>query len=239
MPSDPPLILVVEDDAALRRVTCAMLGAGHYRVIEASSGQQALAEVAAHHPDAILLDLGLPDMDGLEVMRQISDLPMPPIVVFSARGIEEDKVAAFDAGAIDYLAKPFVASELLTRMHSALSRPISPTPDKSAAPNTSDTSIYQVGELTVDPDRLEVSLHGKPVSLTQIEWRLLLVMIWNRGKVVTNRQFAKAVWGPDSESECLRLRIYIGQLRRKLESDPTRPRYLKTESGIDYRLADV
>jgi two-component system KDP operon response regulator KdpE len=225
MPSEPPLILVVEDDAVLRNVTCITLAAGSYRVIEAETGQQALAVVAAQHPDAILLDLGLPDMDGLDVIRQIHDSPMPPIIVFSAREFENDKVAAFDAGAIDFMAKPFVAGDLLHRVHSVLKR-------------SSRSTTYRVGELTVDIGRLEVTLRNERVKLTQTELRLLLALAGSAGNVVTNRQLINAVWGPDSASESMRLRIYIGQLRHKIESDPARPRYLQTESGVGYRLAD-
>lgn len=240
MPNDSPLILVVEDDASLRLVTCAMLSAEHYRVIEAGSGQQALATVAAQHPDAVLLDLGLPDMDGLEVIRQIHDSPVPPIIVFSARGIEQDKIAAFDAGAIDYLAKPFLAGDLLTRLRSALHRSVGETGETSATQNTtaSEALAYQVGELTIDLNLLEVTLGGEPVQLTQTERRLLLTMVRSAGKVVTHSQLVNAAWGPDSESESLRLRVYMGQLRRKLEPEPARPRYLKTEPGVGYRLVD-
>lgn len=238
MPGDPPLILVVEDDAVLRFVTCTILSAAHYRVIEAGTGQQALVEVAAQHPDAILLDLGLPDMDGLDVIPQIHDSPIPPIIVFSARGVEKDKVAAFDAGAVDYIEKPFVASDLLARMRSALGGSaianVDPSVDRRMT--TAENPVYQVGDLTIDFDRLEVTLTGELVQLTQTELRLSLTLVRSAGRVVTNRQLMNSAWGPNSESESLRLRVCMGQLRHKLESEPTRPRYLKTESGVGYRL---
>ena len=223
MSSDSPLILVVEDDAVLRLVTCAALSASHYRVIEAGTGQKALAEVAAQHPDAIVLDLGLPDMDGLDVIRQLHD--SPPIIVFSARGIEQDKVAAFDAGAVEFLAKPFEAADLIARVRSALHR-------------SRKVTVFRTGDLSVDLARREVMLGGESVRLTTDEYRLLLVLVRHAGKVVTHRKLLDEVWGLDNATESLYLRVYMGQLRRKLEPDPARPRYLKTEPGVGYRLVD-
>lgn len=229
--SDHPRILIIEDEPAIRKFLRILLQSEGFIVTETDTARTGVGHAVAEPPDAVILDLGLPDEDGLTVIQQLREWLHAPIIVLSARGRESDKVAALDAGADDYLTKPFGAGEFMARLRVAL---------RHAAQSgiSSEKSIFRAGDLTVDLGRREVTLAEQPIRLTPTEYRLLLVLVRNAGKVVTHRQLLKDVWGPESVSENQYLRVYMGQLRRKLEIDPTRPRYLKTEAGVGYRLVD-
>jgi len=221
-------VLVVEDEAGLLRFLRATLPAAGYRVIEAGTGQQALIEAATRTPDVILLDLGLPDMDGVEVARRIREWSATPIIVLSARGRERDKIEALDAGADDYVTKPFGVGELLARMRVAAR-------NAARIAAGSGEPVFVVGDLRVDLAARRVSLAGKEVHLTRTQFNLLAVLVKHAGKVVTHRQLLREVWGPGS-TEAHYVRVYMGHLRHKLEADPAQPRYLITEIGVGYRL---
>lgn len=228
--TDSPRILVVEDETPIRKFLRISLESHGYRMQEAETAASALRIAAAEPPDAVILDLGLPDADGLDVIRRLREWSSVPIIVLSARGREADKIAALDGGADDYLTKPFGAGELLARLRVAL---------RHAARSTQpEESIFQVGGLKVDQGARRVFVDDEEVRLTPTEYRLLTTLVRHVGKVVTHRQLLKEVWGPDSVEENQYLRVYLGQLRRKIERDATRPRYLLTEAGIGYRLAD-
>jgi two-component system KDP operon response regulator KdpE len=228
--TDSPRILVVEDETPIRKFLRISLESHGYRMQEAETAASALRIAAAEPPDAVILDLGLPDADGLDVIRRLREWSSVPIIVLSARGREADKIAALDGGADDYLTKPFGAGELLARLRVAL---------RHAARSTQpEESIFQVGGLKVDQGARRVFVDDEEVRLTPTEYRLLTTLVRHVGKVVTHRQLLKEVWGPDSVEENQYLRVYLGQLRRKIEHDATRPRYLLTEAGIGYRLAD-
>lgn len=229
--SDHPRILVIEDEPAIRKFLRILLQSEGFIVTETDTARTGVGHAIAEPPDAVILDLGLPDEDGLTVIQRLREWSQAPIIVLSARGRESDKVAALDAGADDYLTKPFGAGEFMARLRVALRH-------AAQSGGTSDKAVFRAGELTVDLGRREVTLADQPVRLTPTEYRLLLVLVRNAGKVVTHRQLLKDVWGPESVSENQYLRVYMGQLRRKLETDPTRPRYLKTEAGVGYRLVD-
>jgi two-component system KDP operon response regulator KdpE len=224
-----PLVLMVEDDAQMLLSLRATLVSNHYRVAEATTGEQGLLFASARHPDVILLDLGLPDIDGLEVTRRLREWSRIPIVVLSARGQESDKVQALDAGADDYLTKPFGSDELLARIRVALRH-------SAAGAGASAEPVFESAALRVDRRTREVWVLGNPVRLTPIEWRLLSVLLDHAGMVVTHRQLLQDVWGPAHVNETHYLRVYLSQLRRKLEPDPARPRNLITEPGVGYRL---
>ena len=221
-----PLILMVEDDSQIRRFLRATLAAEGYRFLEATTAQEGLTQAAAHHPDLILLDLGLPDQDGLEVIRGVREWTTAPVLVLSARGQETDKIAALDLGADDYVAKPFTVGELLARIRAALRR--------SATAATG--AVFHFGRVDVDLEKRVVLVDGEEVHLTPHEYRLLQVLIKHSGKVLTQRQLLNEVWGPNSTEQAQYLRVYIAQLRRKLERDPARPKHLQTEPGVGYRL---
>ena len=225
--SEPALrVLVVDDEASIRKFLRASLAAHDYQVYEAATGQDALAAVLAHRPDLIILDLGLPDIEGIEVTRQLREWSQIPIIILSVREHESEKVAALDAGADDYLTKPFGISELLARMRAALRRRLA----------ESDAPVFTTGELTVDLARHVVTVAGQEVQLTPTEYDLLRVLVTNGGKVITHRQLLHQVWGVAYEQEAHLLRVNISNLRHKLEADPTRPRYIVTEPGVGYRL---
>ena len=220
-------VLVIDDDALLRRALQINLAARHYEVSTAADGAGGLAAVAREHPDLVILDLGLPDMDGAEVIRGIRGWSTTPIMVLSARGQEAQKVQALDAGADDYVTKPFGMDELLARLRAAARRS---TPGDEAPAVVTDA-------FTVDLVAKRVtSSGGEIVRLTPTEWHLLEVLARNRGRLVTGRQLLQEIWGPSYETETHYLRIYMAQLRRKLEPDPARPRTLLTEPGMGYRL---
>ena len=229
MSSLPPTILVIEDEPQIRRFLRAILPAHGYRVLEAETAHDGLTQTAMHQPDIVLLDLGLPDLDGLEVTRRLREWATIPIIVLSARGQEADKVAALDAGADDYLTKPFGIQELLARMRVAL-RHVARLMQEAGDP------VFTVGELQVDLAHRRVSVATHEIHLTPIEYKLLTVLVRYAGRVVTQRQLLQEVWGPHQTSAMHYVRVYMRQLRHKLEANPTRPRYLVTEPGVGYRL---
>jgi two-component system, OmpR family, KDP operon response regulator KdpE len=224
-----PLVLVVEDEPQVMRFLRATLPANGYRLIEAANGTQALVEAQTRQPDIVLLDLGLPDLDGFEVTRRIREWSAVPIVVISARGQERDKVQALDAGADDYLTKPFGTDELLARMRVALRH-------AARVAGGGGEAVFETGDLRVDLSGRLVYRRGAEVRLTRTEYRLLAALVQHAGKVLTHRQLLREVWGPGSASETHYLRVYMAQLRHKLEDDPARPRHLLTETGVGYRL---
>jgi two-component system, OmpR family, KDP operon response regulator KdpE len=225
-----PLILVVEDEPSVMRVLRATLPAAGYRMTEATRGEQALVAAATRAPDLVLLDLSLPDVDGVEVTRRLREWSRVPVLVVSARGQERDKVQGLDAGADDYLTKPFGTGELLARIRVALRHAARAAPDAQ--------SVFEVGELRVDLGARRVFVGGAEVRLTRTEYRLLAALVSHAGRVVSHRQLLTEVWGPGAAGQSHYVRIYLGQLRHKLERDPARPRYLVTETGIGYRLRD-
>jgi two-component system KDP operon response regulator KdpE len=200
-------------------------------LVEATTGTEGVALAASQRPDLIILDLGLPDVDGLTVTRRIRQWSQTPILVLSARGQESDKVDALDAGADDYVTKPFGVGELTARMRVALRH-------AARAASGDDEPVFETGKLRVDLARRLVSVGGKEIHLTPTEYRLLAILVQHAGKVVTQRQLLRDVWGPHSEGQSHYLRIYMKQLRDKIETTPARPRYLRTEPGVGYRLVD-
>ncbi len=220
-------VLLIEDEVPIRRFLRASLHSHGYNLLEATTGQEGMTQAASRRPALILLDLGLPDLDGLTVTRQLREWSTTPIIVLSARGQEADKVAALDAGADDYLTKPFGVDELLARMRVAL---------RHAARSSQPEPIFTSGDLQVDLARRQVLVDGQEIHLTPIEYQILLTLIRHAGKVVTHAQLLREVWGPGYTSENHYVRVYMGQLRHKLEADAARPRYLLTEPGVGYRL---
>ena len=227
----PPLILIIEDEAPMRRFLRTTLRAQGYQAVEAASAREGMAHAAGRNPDVILLDLGLPDADGLDTTRELRLLTRAPVIVLSARGQEADKVTALDRGADDYLTKPFGVSELLARVRVALRRAALPS-------NAPAQEVFEVGNLRVDLLRREVRRDGAEVHLTPTEYKLLTALIREAGRVVTHRKLLEEVWGTNYLDQGHYLRVYMGQLRHKLEPDPSRPRLLTTEPGIGYRLRD-
>lgn len=230
MTTDSPKILLIEDEREIRRFLRVSLGSHGYQLVEAAAGKEGIMQAASQQPDLIILDLGLPDINGMEVIRQIREWSRIPIVILSARGQEREKVTALDAGADDYLTKPFSVGELLARLRVAL---------RHAAPSTGEAGEpeFVLEGLRVDFARRQVFVGENEMHLTPIEYRLLTTMVKYAGKVVTHRQLLKEVWGPDSVFETHYLRVYMAQLRRKLDADPARPRFLLTEPGVGYRMA--
>ena len=227
-----PLILVVEDDPPIRKFIAAGLSSQQYRLIEVDRATGALSQTASHVPDVIILDLGLPDRDGVEVIAELRSWSRIPIIVVSARGQERSKVEALDAGADDYLTKPFGVAELLARVRVAL-RHIA---DKTA--DMPDTGEFRIGDLVVNLNSRIVTIGDREVHLTPTEYRLLTVLIRHAGRVVTHDLLLTEVWGPARSEETQYVRVFMANLRRKLEPDPARPRYLLTEVGVGYRLLD-
>jgi two-component system KDP operon response regulator KdpE len=224
-----PVILVVEDEPQVMRFLRATLTAHGYRLVEAKTGQQALIDAATRAPELVLLDLGLPDIDGVEVTRRLREWSAMPVIVISARGQESDKIQALDAGADDYLTKPFGVGELLARIRVALR-------NAARVKAGAGEATFEVGDLRVDLSARRVFLGEQEVHLTRTEYNLLATLAKHAGKVMTHSQLLREVWGPGSTSHSHYLRVYMGQLRHKLESDPARPRYLLTETGVGYRL---
>lgn len=224
-----PLILVIEDEQPIRRFLRTTLTGHGYRFVEAATAKDGLAQAATRQPDLIILDLGLPDLDGQEVLRQLREWTSLPIIILSVRGQENDKVRALDAGADDYLTKPFGVGELLARIRVLLRH-------AAQAGGELDEPVFATGELKVDLAKRQVFRREAEVHLTPMEYKLLTTLIRYAGKVVTHRQLLKEVWGPAYATETQYLRVYMVQLRHKLETDPARPRYLVTELGVGYRL---
>jgi two-component system KDP operon response regulator KdpE len=223
-----PLVLVVEDDAQVRRFLRAALSSHAFRLVEAGSVREAEQLATSHNPDVYLLDLGLPDGDGVDLARRLRDWTRAPIIVLSARGREEDKVNALDAGADDYLTKPFGVNELLARLRVAL---------RHAQATPAGEPVLEAGPLRVDLARREVTVEGREVRLTPTEFKLLALLARHAGKVLTHRQILKEVWGPNA-TEAHWVRVHMAELRKKVEPDPARPRLLVTEPGVGYRLRD-
>ena len=224
-----PEILIIEDDPQIRRFLRATFTAEQYRFYEAVTAGEGMAQAAARQPDLIVLDLGLPDRDGLEVIQKVREWTQTPIIVLSARGQEKDKIAALDSGADDFVSKPFAVGELLARVRAALRRSATIT-------RGGNGGAFRAGDIEVDLVRRVVTLRGAEVHLTPIEYKLLQTLIRHAGKVMTQRQLLIEVWGPQHSEEAQYLRVYMAQLRRKLESDPARPRHFLTEPGVGYRL---
>jgi two-component system KDP operon response regulator KdpE len=227
MTGSGPLILLVEDEPQMRRFLRVALESSGYRYLEAGTGAEGLSLTVQHRPEAILLDLGLPDMDGLDLVLNLRQWSRTPVIVISARGQETDKVAALDAGADDYLTKPFGTRELLARVRVAL---------RHAGPEAEEEPVFVLGRWRVDLAKRQVLVEGKEVHLTPLEYSLFTTLIRHAGKVVTHRQLLKEVWGGAAGAQPLYLRVYMTQLRHKLEEEPSRPKYLQTEPGVGYRL---
>jgi two-component system KDP operon response regulator KdpE len=221
-------VLVVDDERSIRRFLKASLGS-QFTILEATNGVEALNAAATEHPDVVILDLGLPDIDGVEVTRRLREWSQIPIIIVSVREQEQDKIAALDAGADDYLTKPFGVGELMARLRVALRR--------SAL--TDNAPVFSSGDLVVDLNQREVRMKEQPISLTPTEYDLLRMLIKHAGKVLTHDQLLRAVWGTAYESETHMLQVNISNLRRKIEPDPSRPIYIVTEPGVGYRLKIV
>jgi len=227
--AEGPLILLVEDEPQLRRYLRATLTPIGYRLLEAANAREGELMAASHHPDVILLDLGLPDLDGLVLTRKLREWCTAPIIVVSARGLEKDKVQALDEGADDYLTKPFGTGELLARIRVALRH----QHRDAAAP---ETPVFELGDWRLDLARREVAVAGREVHLTPIEYKLLTTLVKHAGMVLTHHQLLKEVWGGVQGAQPHYLRVYMAQLRQKMEADPARPKHLITEPGVGYRL---
>ena len=225
------MVLIIEDEPQMRRFLRATLRAHDYQVVEAATAREGLMQAAGRNPEIVLLDLGLPDADGLEVARTLRQSTRTPIIVLSARGQERDKVAALDHGADDYLTKPFGVQELLARMRVALRHAALPA---DAPPEP----VFQAGDLRVDLIRRHVFRGSQEVHLTPTEYKLLAALIRHAGRVITHRQLLQEVWGASYVDQTHYLRVYMAQLRHKLEPDPARPRLLTTEPGVGYRLRE-
>lgn len=230
MTSEGALVLVVEDEPQMRRFIRASLTSHGYRIIEAECAREALMLATSHKPDIVLLDLGLPDADGRNVTTQLREWSRVPIIVISARGREDDKVAALDAGADDYLTKPFGVNELLARMRVAQRH--------ARESSESPAQVFELGDVKIDLARREVTRAGEEVHLTPTEYKLLVLLAQHAGKVLTHRQILKEVWGPAYASQTHYVRVQMAELRKKIEADPSRPKLLITEPGIGYRLRE-
>ena len=228
MADNAPTVVVIEDEKQIRRFVLAALEDEGCRVYEAGSAAQGLIEAGSRNPDLVILDLGLPDRDGVEVVRDLRGWTGIPIIILSARTTEDEKIQALDAGADDYLVKPFGVGELLARVRALLRR-------KYAAADETSPS-FSFGAVKVDLSRRRVERNGELLHLTPIEYRLLGILLANTGKVLTHRHLLREVWGPASVESNHYLRIYVGHLRQKLEADPTQPQHILTETGVGYRF---
>jgi len=229
MTNTNPIIVVIEDDPAIRLFLRTGLIAHGFKVFEADNGRQGIVEAGVRKPDLIILDLGLPDMDGVDVIKAIRQWSAMPVIILSARSSEQHKIDALDAGADDYLTKPFGLGELLARIRVAMRH-------SASSPAQDQSGVFTTGALKVDLLKRQVFVGEAEVHLTPIQYRLLCLMIKNAGKVLTHQFIMKEVWGPSYRDNSHYLRIYMSQLRQKLETAPTQPQYLLTESGIGYRL---
>ena len=227
MAAPEPLVLIIEDEPQMRRFLRTSLRAQGYQVVEAATAREGLRQAAGYNPDLILLDLGLPDGDGLAVAKVLRSQRRTPIIVLSARGRDEDKVAALDLGADDYLTKPFGLGELLARLRVAR---------RHAQPEAAAAPVIEAGTIRIDLDKRQVHRKGAEVHLTPTEYRLLAALAQQAGRVLTHRQLLEEVWGPTYAGQTHYLRVYMAQLRHKLESDPARPELLITEPAVGYRF---
>lgn len=229
--SDGALVLLVEDEKELRRFIRAALTAHGYRLLEATTIAEAKMLATSHNPELVLLDLGLPDGDGLELLAMIREWSRMPVIVLSARGREDDKVLALDAGADDYLTKPFGTNELLARMRVALRH-------RQREGADGEAKVLTFGAVSIDRARRVVTREGTELHLTPIEYRLLVLLAEHAGKVLTHRHILKEVWGPTYASQSHYVRVHMAELRKKIEVDPSRPELIVTEPGVGYRLRD-
>ena len=218
--------LVIDDEPQIRKLLRIVLEQEHYRALESDSGRHGLSEVALRRPDVVLLDLGLPDMDGLEVLRRVRQWSQVPVLILSVKDSPEDKVAGLDAGADDYVTKPFEATELLARLRAIQRR----------APASAEDAHFEAGHLTIDFNSRNVTVGGREIKLTATEYALLRLLALHAGKVVTQKQLLREVWGPNAEEQSQYLRVYMMHLRKKIEISEGPDRLLRTESGIGYRL---
>jgi two-component system KDP operon response regulator KdpE len=219
-------IMVVDDEPQMRRLLKIALTAHHYEIRAAETGRDGIEQIAVFHPDLIILDLSLPDLDGIEVVKQLREWSQTPVIILSVREQENDKISALDAGADDYVTKPFSMGELLARIRAALRHAAGPA----------DEPVLSLGGLIIDLTRRQVTVDGKEIKLTPTEYDLLRIMAVNSGRVLTHRQLMHTVWGPSYEQETNYLRVYVRQLRQKIEPDPARPQHIITEPGVGYRL---
>lgn len=219
-------ILVIDDEKQIRRLLKVALSGHGYEVEEAALGQEGLDKAATYRPDLIILDLGLPDLSGLDVIRELREWSKTPVIILSVKEQENDKITALDAGADDYVTKPFGMGELLARIRAALRH----------VAGTGDEPVLKFDELVIDMARRRVTVHEKEIKLTPTEYDLIKNLAVHAGKVLTHRQLLRVVWGPYYENDIHYLRVYIGQLRRKIEADPSRPKHILTEPGVGYRL---
>jgi two-component system KDP operon response regulator KdpE len=219
-------IMIIDDEPQMRRLLHVALTAHGYEIREAETGREGIDQTSVFHPDLIILDLSLPDLDGIEVIKQLREWTQTPVIILSVREQEGDKIAALDAGADDYVTKPFNMGELLARVRTALRH----------AAGAGDEPVLTFGSLVIDLTRRYVAVDGREVKLTPTEYELLRVLTVNAGKVLTHRQLMRMVWGPSYEQETNYLRVYIRQLRQKIEPDPSRPQHVITEPGVGYRL---
>jgi len=224
-----PSILIVEDEGPIRRFLRLSLEGRNFRPIEATTGAEGLTLAASHNPEIILLDLGLPDMDGLDVIQRLREWSTTPIIILSARGKDQDKITALESGADDYLTKPFSVGELTARIKVALRHSRKP----GASPQE---AVFQTGDLKVDLEKRQVFVKGVEIHLTPIEHKLLAILARYAGRLVTQKELLRDVWGPAGGDSAHYLRIYVSQLRRKIEESPANPRYIITEAGVGYRL---
>jgi len=218
--------LVIDDEKQIRRLLKVALSGHSYEVEEAALGQEGLDKVVIYKPDLIILDLGLPDLNGLDVIRELREWSKIPVIILSVKEQESDKITALDAGADDYVTKPFSMGELLARIRAALRH----------VAGTGNEPFLQFGELVIDMARRRVTVGEKEIKLTPTEYELMKKLAVHAGKVLTHRQLLRDVWGPSYENDIHYLRVYVGQLRRKIEADPSRPKHLLTEPGVGYRL---
>lgn len=229
-----PTILAVEDDAAIRSLISTTLRTHEYTYLTAPDGRSALLEASSHNPDIILLDLGLPDMDGVDIIRRVRSRGTAPIVVVSARTRERDKIEALDLGADDYITKPFGGGELLARIRAALRH----ARNQVAGPSYTQTGVYRAGELCIDFDRHLVQLEGQDVHLTQSEYKIVSLLTRYAGKVLTYDFIIREIWGEKATGDTQNLRANMAKIRRKLEKNPGKPQYIFTEVGVGYRMAE-
>jgi two-component system KDP operon response regulator KdpE len=228
-PAVKPTVLVIDDELQIRRLLRVCMDSNGYRVLEAATGQEGISEAAQHRPDVIILDLGLPDMDGVTVLKRLREWSQVPVIVLSVRDREEDKIKALDNGADDYLTKPFGTGELLARLRVAMRHGQLP----------SDSPIFRSGRLEVDLTARVVKVDGKEVKLTATEYALLRMFAQHAGKVLTHQQILREVWGPNYLDQTQYLRVYMAHLREKLEAEPSKPSLLLTEPGVGYRLVQA
>jgi two-component system, OmpR family, KDP operon response regulator KdpE len=225
----PTRVLVIDDEPQIRRFLRTSLGAHDFEVIDAETGADGLRRASTEHPDVIIIDLGLPDVEGIDLVRNIREWSQVPIIVLSVRAREEDKIEALDRGADDYVTKPFGMGELLARIRAALRHKLQ---------TAGEAPVYRSGAISVDLVKRHVTRDGAEVKLSPREYDLLRVLVQHAGRVVTHQYLLREVWGPAQEKETQYLRVYVGQIRQKLEADPAQPRLIQTEAGVGYRLAE-